>query len=467
MAGSCDARQGGGWLSSEQYNPVVSGLAPLLLLLTTAPEPLERLAFGLDRPAEVTATIVAACERCDWGVKGREAAVLSLSLDGVYSQHLVLFRALGEYRVILGPLDAGQHRLEVALDSRRGARETGRVRIESLTVDAIEEGASLFEPLAHAPILHARRGSIERFSDVPLLMWVEARATGRGRALRYSVVFSHEDGGTPADRLMATWGRVTDIELVYAVELDATGGVLQEEYQGKKHRMRPFRGRRLGRHPLLYVSTDNNMVDDRGTDRPRLAPAPPLLALDGVSREAVMDGHPWSYRVSAQELRREGRVSSTARPGSKRIPDPRRFAYLEACGTLRDASLAFEIGLERTDGGRRWLASDAGRPSFRVGHSGCFRCAIALPPGASRAEVGALRARAHTRLSAKGERRLPPGTGSARIERINRLFGLESDDEPGPSLFSWRGAAELQAEGAAFEWLVGSPSRPPSPATEP
>ena len=41
-----------------------------------------------------------------------------------------------------------------------------------------------------------------------------------GTRLRYSVVFSNEDGGTPADRLLATWGRLTDIEYVYGVELD-------------------------------------------------------------------------------------------------------------------------------------------------------------------------------------------------------------------------------------------------------
>ena len=52
---------------------------------------------------------------------------------------------------------------------------------------------------------------------------VRARADPRGERLRYSVVFSNEDGGTPSDRLMATWGRLTDIEYVYAVERDTDG----------------------------------------------------------------------------------------------------------------------------------------------------------------------------------------------------------------------------------------------------
>src|SRR5262249_11724911 len=42
--------------------------------------------------AEAYLTLVAGCARCDWGADGREAAVLKLSVDGVYSQHVVLAR---------------------------------------------------------------------------------------------------------------------------------------------------------------------------------------------------------------------------------------------------------------------------------------------------------------------------------------------------------------------------------------
>jgi len=306
------------------------------------------------------------------------------------------------------------------------------------------------EALAHAPLLHARRGSVERFTDLPLLAWVEARPTGRGRELRYSVVFSHEDGGTPADRLMATWGRVTDIELVYTVELDAAGVVLREEYQGPDHVIQPFRGRKEGLHPVLHVATKNNMVSDRGPSTPRLAPAPVAFDLDRVSREAVMDAHPWTYGVSAREVRREGRVNAGAVAGSKRIPDPRRFAYIEACGAVGDARLAFDVGLPQ-GAGLAWVASDAGRRDFRVGRSGCFRAAVALPPDRTVAEIRAVRFRAHTRPPRRGERALPAGSGWARLERVNRLFGLGADDLPGPSLLSWSGPSDLRLDGKPLE----------------
>ena len=49
--------------------------------------------------------------------------------------------------------------------------------------------------------------------------------------------FTNEDGGTPTDRLMAIWGRTTDIEYLYSVEVDAKGAILAE-------------GRRRARGPL-------------------------------------------------------------------------------------------------------------------------------------------------------------------------------------------------------------------------
>ncbi len=432
----------------------------LFLLLLAAPPALSEQAFRLEGAAEAVAAIRASCERCDWGTPGREAAVLALSVDGTYSQHLVLFRGpSAEYRVLLGALPAGEHRLSLALDERRSARGIGPVRVESVAIEAVAAGDPRHEALARAPILRARRRSIEGFTDVPLVAWVETRATGRGRELGYSVVFSNEDGGTPADRLMATWGRVTDIELVYTVELGATGAVLREEYQGRDHVTLPFRGRKEGRHPVLHVVTKNNMVSDRGPSTPRLAPAPVPFALEGVSREAVMDAHPWTYRVSAQEVRREGRVAEAAAPGSKRIPDPRRFAYLEACGAVEDARLAFDVGLPRGDR-LVWLPSDGGKTDFRVGRSGCFRAAVALFPGASVSDVRALRLRAHTRPPRKGERPLPRGSGRARVERVSRLFGLGPDDLPLASRLSWAGAADLAPDGEAVE-LPLDPIDPP------
>ena len=122
---------------------------------------------------------------------------------------------------------------------------------------------------------------------------------------------------------------------------------------------------------------------------------------------------------------------------------------------MSDTRLAFDVGLPAPNGGVSWLSSDAGRPAFRVARSGCFRAAVALPRGATVGDVRALRLRAHTRPSRRNEPRLPRGAGSARIERVNLLFGLGPDDRPGPSVFSWSGGSELRPDGPPLELAVG------------
>ena len=408
--------------------------------------------FRVERPSEVVATLTARCERCDWGQPGREAAALVLSVDGKYSQHLILSRGEGpaDYRVALGALAAGPHELRVHLDRAASAKQVGAVSLDPARLAFVPEDGSDHQLLAYAPILHARPDTLERFTDLPLLLWCEREAIPGGHRLRYSVVFSNEDGGTPIDRLMATWGRSTDIEYVYSVEMDDAGNLLREEFQGKDHKLLPFRGPHEGTHPREWVVTDNNMVGDQGETTRRYALAPEEFDLEDVSREEVMDAHPWAYRVSAQEARREGRVADDARPGRGRIPDPRRFATLEACGELQDAALSFALGAAGPGGETRWYESDGGEPRFRIARSGCFRGAVALPAGEERRLV-ALRVRAHTRLPREGEAPLPPGTGHARLTRINKLFLLGENDEPAENLFAWVGEADLAAEGPPLE----------------
>jgi hypothetical protein len=413
-----------------------------------APSVLYAGTFPLAEGGDVVAVLTATCEGCDWGTRGREAAVLTVSVDGRYDQDLPLVRGRGpaDYPVLLGPLAAGPHRLEVAVDplsAPRVGQVTVDVQFRAVLPDGPERAA-----VAHAPIVYQRENAVGHFTDVPLLMYYEERAEDGGRTrLDYTVIFSHEDGGTPADRLMATWGRLTDIELLYSVLLDGEGTILEETYQGKDHVVTAFAGRREGRHPLLWVVTDNNMVADRGNTRRRYRPAPRHAQLPDASREAVMDAHPWTYRVMADEVRREGRVRSGARLGSEKVSDLRRYVFLEACGEVHDAQLAFDVAAEV--GGRRdWIASDAGEARYRVGRSGCFRGAAALP---EEAEVRGVRIRAHTRPPRRGEAPLPPGTGRARVTRVNRLFRLGEDLQPGPDLLTWTGDARLAAEGAGLE----------------
>jgi hypothetical protein len=418
--------------------------------------------FTLDAPAEVVASVEAACAGCDWGVAGREAKALRLELDGRYSQHLLLVRgaAAAPYRVSLGALEIGAHRLTIAEDAGWGTRGAGRASVARVTIEAIPESDPRHALFAHSPIVHARPNTVGRFTDVPLLTWVEEDPRPSGRRLRYSVMFSNEDGGTPAGRLLATWGRLTDLEYALGVELGADGRVLSAEYQGKGHKIVHFAGRREGGHALLWDVTDNNMLAEEGSTSVRFAPAPLPFDLTGSSREAVMDAEPWTYAVSSAEARREGRVKQRARPGDEQIVDPRRYLYLEACAETRDVGLTFGVGVAGK-GGVRFVDSDGGQGKFLIQRSpdhfpnGCFRAAVPLPSGARAGDVRALRFRARTRPPGEGETPLPAGSGSARLLRVNKLFVLGGDDRPRPSFFSWTGELTLVPEGPAMELRIG------------
>jgi hypothetical protein len=423
----------------------------MLVVMTGAAQPAASPAehrFSIATDGEAVATITAGCARCDWGVPGQEAVAARVSVDGVYSQHILLARgeAPEAYRIMLGSLGAGEHRLTIERDAERSARNAGAMTVRAVDVRVFARGTTEHEWLSQAPFVHARPGTVERFSDVPVMMWVE-RAPAPAQGFRYSVIFTHEDGGTPTDRLMATWGRTTDIEFLYGTER-LPDGTVREEIQAKDHEILAFRGKRFGTHPLLWVATENNMVADSGPEAIRFAPAPALVALDNVSREVVMDRNPWTYAVMAAELRREGRIDAAGMPGSARIPDPRRFAYLEGCGEIDRATFAFDIGATRADGTIEWYPTDRGEPRFRIARSGCFRAAVPLPDGVTADRLTALRLRAFTRPRRDGEPVVPPGTGRVTLQRLNGVFMLDEQYRPGTPRLLWTGAIEARGEAA-------------------
>jgi len=283
-------------------------------------------------------------------------------------------------------------------------------------------------------------------------MWYETAPTPRGRSYRYSVIFSNEDGGTATDRLMATWGRTTDIEFVYGVEVDANGRTIAEEFQGPDHVVMAFRGQRDAQHPIEFVVTDNNMVSDRpqsDSQQPptkaaiRYSPAPELFDLTNQSREVVMDAHPWTYRVTSQELSREAKIVDDAAAGSGKIPDPRRFVFVEACSELDGAALSFGVRV-MTSSGPQWLDSHRDHDQFRIVRTGCFRGAIPVS-GSQAIRVDAVRFRAWKQPDAKTSQ------PRVRVTRVNRVFTLGDDFLPKPLPFEWRGSLPLALDGTPAE----------------
>jgi hypothetical protein len=229
--------------------------------------------FTAEYDGEAVALVRAGCARCEWGASGRESVALAISLDGAYSQHLQLVRgeATSDYRIALGRVTKGPHRLTIDRDPALSAPGAGPATIDVPDVSLYVPGQSTdYTALSMAPIIYARGNTVGKFTDLPLLMWYEAVPTARGRQYRYSVIFSIEDGGTQTDRLMATWGRTTDIEFVM-MSRSTDRSILARNRA--RHEVPAFKGTHEAHHPLLWVSTDNNMVSEKG----QRASARPLL----------------------------------------------------------------------------------------------------------------------------------------------------------------------------------------------
>jgi hypothetical protein len=406
------------------------------------------MSFEALHEAEAIATLNVRCDDCAWDVEGREGVMLRITVDGRYVQHLPVARTgRAAYRVMLGAVERGPHVVRAALDRDLTAaqlRDTGQV-VETIAVEQIDNTRPEYRALSLAPFVYARPDTVGRFTDVPLFMWYEVEPGDSATRYRFSVIFTNEDGGTPTDRLMATWGRTTDIEYLYSVAEDQRGTIADEDMQGPKHETLTYRGPREGRHPLLWVSTENNMVLDRGETQVRFGPAPVAFPLQNISREAVMDANPWLYDVMTRELMREGKIVADAPPGQDKIADPRRFAYLEGCGVAGDRALAFSIGV--SGGGATpltWHASDRGVTEYRIVRDGCFRAATPLPPGVKITDIQAVRAQAYVRGGREG-------SAPAHLSRINKLFMLDDRFVPGPSRLSWQGDVVLEPGAAPYE----------------
>ena len=443
----------------------MSGMTVLLAFLTVilsarhqapAAPPTVDQPFTVSAAGEAIAVMHASCGGCDWAVEGREAAAVRILIDGRYSQHLLLARGAqdADYHVTLGPVTAGEHRLRIETDPALSARQAGAPVFSKVEIVVITPAGDDYVAQSMAPILYARPNTIGKFTDVPVFMWYEIVPVARGRQFRYSAIFTNEDGGTATDRLMATWGRTTDLEFVYGVTLNRQGQVIAEEFQGPDHEVPAFGGRHEGAHPLQWVSTDNNMVSESGAAAVRYAPQPQKFDLTDVSREVVMDAHPWIYTIAAKELVREHKLADDAAPGSGRIPDPRRFVFVEACTELQNAAVSFSVRATAASGATRWFDADRGLTRFRIVRTGCFRGGVPLPVGAGAPD--AIRFKAYS-LPPRADVPPPAGPSGVVLTRVNRVYGIGDDYQPRSSGVSWTGSLPLVLNGEWHEVRIPRP----------
>ena len=443
-------------MSRSRQCAVVTALCAFALLAPAAAgaSP-ERIGFRAPGAAEAKLAITASAPRTDWGEAGRESAVLSVWLDGRWSQDVVLFAGAERftYEVALGRVTRGRHRVEVVFDPAKSPPGARGVRVRRLAPSLVPADDLVAR---HAPILYGRDlpeipGRYENnATDVPLLAYHTRSAAADGTTtIEYTTIWSNEDGGTNTPALMARWGRTTDIEWIYRVVLDARGRITREEYQAPNHETKPFTGAKEGRHPLLVNVTANNnleQVTDPGAttgyrffaDTSRTLPA-------ARAREAVMDANPWTYRISAEELAREGELEPAPSPDTELVSDQRNYLFAEvdkdtayaappAAGTWVGTALAVQLR-----GGDRWYTSHHDVPDWSIQRDDPAATTVELPPGTAAADIAAIKAIA-VPVAATGDTPAPaPADNTIHVRKLNRGFLLDEAHLPQPSFLQWDG----------------------------
>ncbi|MEV5711282.1 hypothetical protein [Actinoallomurus sp. NPDC052274] len=404
------------------------------------------ITFRTGHDGEVLASVTAAAPGVSWAVQGRESAVLSLFVDGRYATDDVVPAAFPIKREFaLGRLRAGRHTLRLRLAADRSPGRT--VRVSGVAFRTVAAGSPAYTDLAHAPVLYGRNGTggtstgpfQNAATDTPLVAWHEdvPAATPGHRLLTYSYIWSNEDGGTSTPQLMARWGRTTDIEWIYQVEVDARGRRVPGTavFQAPNHVTQPFAGTYEGDHPLLQTCTLNNNICDKVDDPMRFSLST-AQTLDATTeaREQIMDRNPWTYWVAAAEAHREGRVAADPPTTSQTlIADPRDYLYLVVRKQTIDPPngtdwVGLSIGV-RLKGDPTLYRSDHLFPDRSINRDLPAATTVQLPPGTKPSDVAEI---IGIRVPATST-----DTGATiKVKAINRAFFLGRDDQPGASFVS-------------------------------
>jgi hypothetical protein len=409
---------------------VESTLLLIVLSASLAAQTLTEKKFQVLAEAEVLLGLTAGAPNASWLEKGREAATAMIYVDGRYHQDVILFNGARQhtYQLLLGRLQPGEHSYRVEFNRQQSASQVTTIEIKDAKLTFIERNQPEFLALAHAPLLYARVNTIGRFSDVPLLAYYETERRGSNTLLRYTVIFSNEDGGTQTSALMARWGRTTDIEYVCETELDAQGRAIKTIFQGVNHKDTEFSGKLEAAHPVFLTASDNNNFSDKGESAMRFALRPLPFDLSKASRESVMDAHPWTYRVMADEMARESKLTNERTLGL-RIADFRHYLFVDANSTLRNgALLSFAVKLKSDP---KWYPSDLGIGYYKIDRSGFIRSTIRLPQAIKAQQIERLAVRCDVPGNPRSREEIEKTTAaSCELHSINKVLVIDETTQP-------------------------------------
>jgi hypothetical protein len=96
--------------------------------------PLARTHFTAPTAGEARLALTAAARGADWGIAGRESAVLTVRVDGRYSQDVVLFEGARRftYGVAIGPVGPGRHTIGVTFNRAKSPPAVRKAKVKDL-----------------------------------------------------------------------------------------------------------------------------------------------------------------------------------------------------------------------------------------------------------------------------------------------------------------------------------------------
>jgi hypothetical protein len=417
------------------------------------------IGFHRARAGEVFLSVTVSAPGVSWAERGNESAVVSAYVDGHYTTDIVITsggRVTREFA--LGSLRAGHHTLRLHYAGARSPSNAGVARLQGIAFHTVRRDSAAFVAATYAPVLYGRNvaGLGGRFqnnrTDTPLVAWHEVLPAAKPghSVIEYSVVWSNEDGGTATSALMARWGRTTDIEWIYRVEVDAHGRRVPGTgvFQSPNHGTEVFHGRYDGTHPVLQTCTSNNNVCDAKELKAQHQAADPMrFALStreglpaGQPREHVMDENPWTYPVMAREMVREHKIESPSDPISLAMGDQRTYLYVAVDHTTDPPASAGAVGLTVDvvlTGDPTVYSSNHGNAFLTVDRDGPAATTVELPAGTTPADIASV-----------SVSRVPEGTGddaTLTVTDVQRAFFLGSTYLPRPSFLHWHGSLTLTA----------------------
>jgi len=336
------------------------------------------------RAGFVGAHFRAAVPGARWDRPGAECGLLQLWFDGAYHQDIILVHGEveAEYERLVGEVAAGEHALELRPHPKAPARPPAQVTdlgaVPLVPRDALEALA-----LREAPVIYTRAEADpweSLWTDTPLMVFHRSRGDG----LEFQCLFSNEDGGTDTRGLLAQWGRTTDIEWVLHVEGE------RATIQGRGHHTEVHSEHRaLGRRTLQVVGLHGMVSAEVPWGAMRCLFVPRCRWDDRLPRECCMDESPWTYRVTALEMLREGKLHGGTAPADPTPGDLRDYAFVQV---LRSDVGAPPTGLEiraHLVGGRSF-SSTHGSSAQACTRAYPFSTTIKLPPGAAVAALEAV-----------------------------------------------------------------------------